>query len=291
MGVRLLVAALLVVSLASSSWATSLSDFAVFGGGNVFIWEGSTVNGQVGSNGPVFAQDSTLNGPVVGGGVFTSGGGNRILGDMRFNGGVTLGPGDVVTGDIYPTDPPPYPPGNSPVVLPPTMYPVTLPITSGSLYNATVYLSAGERRRYDSITGTLDLYLRPSLDSIDVYVDGGVSISNVTVWVWDGTQYVSYAQAVADPALRAMVQNVYFETGQDWYIGSGEWFGLIYAPNGRASIGPGPGSDTVGAVGITGAVWAGKDVYLSQVNAIPEPITAVGLVLGGLAVLVRCKRK
>ncbi len=266
MGGRLLVAALLVVSLAPSSWANSLSDFAVFGGTNVFIWDGPTVSGQVGSNGAVFAGASTLYGPVVGGGVFTSGGGNRIFGDMRFNGGVTLADTDKHVGQIYSS-------GYTAVDLPATMYPGDLPGTSGPLLNASVTLSAGSYR-YDSIGGTLHLDLHPSQDPIAVYVDGDVSISDVSVSIWDGQQYLPYAQAIADPVLRALAQNVYFETGGSWFS-TGEWFGLIYAPNSGASIWEGSN--------ITGAVWAGQDVSLysnSQVNVIPEPITAVGLVLG-----------
>jgi hypothetical protein len=293
-GLRLLVATLLVAGLASSSWATSLSDFAVFAGGNLYtglsLWDGSAVTGQVGSNSNVFAESSTLNGSVVGGGDFGTGGGNRILGDMRFNGSITLDTagGDWVAGHIYSS-------GYSAVALPSTMYPEpgNLPVSSGSLSDATLTLSAG-RYRYDFIAGTLNLQLDPSQGSIDVYVDGGVWLDSASVSIWDGQQYVPYAQAVADPALRALAQNVFFETGGSWAMTSGEWFGRIYAPNGGVSIGALPGTDVIRAVDITGAVWAGQDVTLgvnSKVNVIPEPITALGLVLGGLAAMVRRHRK
>ena len=220
---RLLVAALLVVGLAPASWANSLTDFAVFGGGDVFIFDGCTVNGQVGSNGSVFLGSGTSIGPSSGGGAFYSDGGNLVRGDLNFNGfvdkdkrpqGVILGPHDVVDGNIltiengfydaagathgtvgWATEP------YSILDLSNTGYSVD-PLTSSPLpVTPAVTLSGGNPYYYsgDIFMNALDLTLDLTHGPIYVYVTGDVSLSNVHVWLADGGTPVSYDDALANP--------------------------------------------------------------------------------------------
>jgi len=311
MGGRLLVAALLVVGLAPASWATSLSDYAVFGGTNVKISDGSSVNGQVGSNGSVYLGSGISIGPASGGDSFFSGGGNVVRGDLNFNGyykdmfndeffngGVSLGPKDVVDGKVfygnaiggtfYGADaqwldkPVTFSPGTYSTVAPQPLYPGD-PLPSSSfpdgssvtLYGGNQYYCSGDLYM-DALNLTLDLTDGP----IHVYVDGSVSLGSVHVWLKNGDATISYDDALASPDLRALAQSVYFETAGDLgWNSTGEWFGQIYASEDSVIIGAGSN--------VTGSIWARDDVNIhegSEVNVIPEPLTAVGLVLGVLAV-------
>jgi hypothetical protein len=295
-----LVAASLAGPLAPRAGATSLSDFTVFGGTGVSIWEGSTVNGQVGSNSAVSLYGSGIStGSVLGEVGFFSLGGNSVGGDVNFNGGVFLGAGDVVQGNVLTSE---YgffgagaqvngsviwPGSYSAVALPPTMYPGHLPAGSMAFpSDPIVELSSGDYRYTTINRGTLTLRLNPAGGLIYVHVDTDVTLGTVQLESWDGAAYAPYGQAIADPALRGLADQVYFETAGGW-ASAGEWFGQIYAPEGSVFLGAGSN--------VTGSLWAGQDVYVhggSDVNVIPEPVTAVGLVLGisALAGWVRRRR-
>jgi len=254
------------------------------------------------------------------------GGGTVIQGNLQLSGSV-LGSGSVTgTTTVVPTfnvTPPAFTsvaiPGASPVT--PSTLPaddVTTSTTAGSPLapgayrnvnlpnNQSLHLVGGTYEFHNFVTGGgLDLFLDLTGGPITVLVENNLNIGNsMVVWVWDavGGAYVDYATFLADPTLRAMAADVFFEAQNAFAVGgSAQWIGTAFGPAANVSFG--------NNAQITGAVYSGTTVGMgggsvlnceapnrfgasgSPPGAVPEPATVVLLGAAGALALWRRRRR
>ena len=282
-----LFAAVALLATASQLLAvTTIDQYVVYGENGVKIGGNSTVNGLVGARNADPANHNAifLNGGAIANGDARSGtnidlqNNAHITGTLYISNGATftLGSGSTIGGTNFGNpDLPIFPSATSFSAGSSNVTTQTSPLTPGS-YGSVTYGNGGDLNMTAgtyfmaslTLSGNTQVHLDTTGGPINVFVTGNVSV--------DGRDAVVTGS-----------NGINWEIHGDWTQGGGStgWAGILFVPNGTATIGSGSG-----VTDFTGQIWANSvDIQHSVTVMIPEPTTITLAMIGfaGLALLAR----